>query len=54
MLCVPIDEAEPVLKATQAKSDAEIKQMAAIKAGTNDRSWVDRALRERGCVLPQT
>ena len=54
VLCVPIDEAEPVLKATQAKSDAEIKQMAAIKAGTNDRSWVDRALRERGCVLPQT
>ncbi|AUJ64984.1 methyltransferase [Aestuarium zhoushanense] len=53
VLCVPIDEAEAVLKATQAKSDAEIKQMAAIEAGTNDRSWVDRALKERGCALPE-
>ena len=52
VLCVPIDEAETVLKATQAKSDAEIKQMAAIEAGTNDRIWVDRALKERGCTLP--
>lgn len=54
VLCVPIDEAETILKATQAKSAAEIKQMAAIEAGTNDRSWVDRALKERGCALPAT
>lgn len=53
VLCIPINEAEAVLKATQAKSDAEIKQMAAIEAGTNDRSWVDRALEERGCALPE-
>lgn len=52
VLCVPIDDAETVLKATQAKSAAEIKQMADIEAGTNDRSWVDRALKERGCALP--
>jgi len=54
VLCVPIDEAETILKDTQAKSAGEIKQMAAIEAGTNDRSWVDRALKERGCALPAT
>ncbi|PRY86083.1 RraA family protein [Donghicola tyrosinivorans] len=52
VLCVPIDGAEEILKSTQAKSEAEIKQMAAIEAGTNDRSWVDRALTQRGCILP--
>lgn len=53
VLCVPIDGAEEILKATQAKSSAEIRQMAAIEAGTNDRTWVDRALIERGCILPE-
>ncbi|MDV7270259.1 RraA family protein [Thioclava sp. A2] len=53
VLAVSIDEAEDILKKTQAKSEAEIKQMAAIEAGTNDRSWVDRALKERGCILPE-
>ncbi|MFZ5963667.1 RraA family protein [Thalassococcus sp. BH17M4-6] len=53
VLCVPIDAAETVLKATQAKSDAELKQMAAIQAGTNDRAWVNRTLKERGCALPE-
>ena len=51
VLCVPIDEAETILKATQDKSAKEIKQMADIEAGTNDRTWVDRALKERGCAL---
>lgn len=51
VLCVPIDGAEDILRSTQAKSAAEIKQMAAIEAGTNDRTWVDRALKERGCIL---
>ncbi|CUH82239.1 RraA family protein [Tropicibacter naphthalenivorans] len=53
VLCVPIDEAETILKSTQEKSDKEIKQMAAIEAGTNDRSWVERALIERGCEMPE-
>lgn len=51
VLCVPIDEAETILKSTQAKSAAEIKQMADIEAGTNDRTWVDRALKDRGCQM---
>lgn len=53
VLAVGIDGAEEILKTTQAKSAAEIKQMADIEAGTNDRSWVDRALKERGCAFPE-
>ncbi|MEZ5847509.1 MAG: RraA family protein [Geminicoccaceae bacterium] len=52
VLVVPIDVAEDVLKKTQAKQDAETRQMRAIAEGTNDRSWVDAALRERGCAFP--
>ncbi|MFC0338875.1 Regulator of RNase E activity RraA [Kushneria avicenniae] len=49
MLCVPYNDAETVLKAAQAKQAAEEKQMAAIHAGENDRSWVDAALTSTGC-----
>ena len=51
VLAVPIAAAEEVLKKTLAKQAAEAKQMEAIAAGTNDRSWVDAALRERGCAF---
>ena len=40
-----------VLAATQAKQSAEDRQMAAIHAGTTDRSWVDRALEAAGCQM---
>jgi regulator of RNase E activity RraA len=49
VLCVPIDQAETVFKAAQAKFDAEQKQMANIEAGTHDPSWVDKQLREQKC-----
>ena len=49
MLCVPFDRLEAVFKAAKAKLEAEEKQMANIHAGTNDRSWVDRQLRELKC-----
>ena len=51
VLCVPVESAEMILKVTQDKSAKEIKQMADIEDGTNDRTWVDRALKERGCAL---
>jgi regulator of RNase E activity RraA len=54
VLCVPLADAEEVLKKTQAKHTAETKQMQAIAAGTNDRSWVDKALKEKGCAFPET
>lgn len=52
VLAVPLDHAEEILKSTLEKQDKEVKQMAAIKNRTNDRSWVDAALLEKGCKLP--
>jgi regulator of RNase E activity RraA len=53
VLAVPYDDAEIVLRAAQAKQAAEDKQMAAIQAGENDRSWVDKALEATGCAMSQ-
>jgi regulator of RNase E activity RraA len=53
VLAVPIDAAEEVYARTVAKQEAEARQMAAIEAGTNDRSWVDAALRRLGCEMPE-
>ena len=52
VLAVPYDEVAGALARTEAKQDAEVEQMAQIKAGTSDRSWVDATLRERGCEMP--
>ena len=49
ILCVPYDETETVLAAAEAKQTAERKELAQIDDGSNDRSWVDEALRSRGC-----
>ncbi|WFU79085.1 RraA family protein [Bradyrhizobium sp. CIAT3101] len=49
LLCVPFSEVDEVYKASAAKLEAEQKQMANIKAGTHDASWVDKALRELKC-----
>ncbi len=53
VLAVPQAEAAEILKKTQAKQDAETRQMQAIAQGTNDRSWVDAALKKLGCAFPQ-
>ena len=49
VLSGPRAEAAAILKATQAKQAAEQVQMAEIEAGTLDRSWVDAALKAKGC-----
>lgn len=49
VLAVPYDDLETVYEATMAKQAAEEKQMQAIAEGTNDRSWVDKALAAAGC-----
>ncbi|HBC07038.1 MAG TPA: methyltransferase, partial [Rhodospirillaceae bacterium] len=49
VLCVPKEEAETVLAASRQKKAAEDKQMAAIADGSIDRSWVDKALTDKGC-----
>ena len=51
VLCVPLDEAAEILKKAQAKHDAETGQLQAIADGTNDRSWVDKALKAKGCIF---
>ncbi|TKW64948.1 MAG: RraA family protein [Paracoccus denitrificans] len=53
VLAVPQADAADILHKTQAKQDAETRQMKAIEDGTNDRAWVDAALRERGCAFPE-
>lgn len=50
VIAVPVDEAAKVYEAACAKHRSELAQLEAIAAGTNDRSWVDRALAERGYV----
>lgn len=49
LLCVPLDEVEAVLAATEAKQAAEQKDISSIRAGTIDRAWVDQTLKARGC-----
>lgn len=49
LLCVPFDQTAEVYAAASAKHAAEEKQMAAIGAGKNDRSWVDATLKRLGC-----
>lgn len=49
VLCVPFEDAEVIYAKTVVKQEAEQKQMAAIQAGTNDRSWVDASLKRLGC-----
>lgn len=53
VLCVPMDQAQDILAQTQKKNEAEVRQLKAIAEGTNDRSWVDKALHERGCQFPE-
>jgi RraA family protein len=50
-LSVPMDDAETIFAAATKKHDAETKQMEAIRAGKNDRAWVDAALSKLGCVI---
>jgi RraA family protein len=52
VLAVPAADAEEVLKKTEAKQEAETRQMQAIEEGTNDRAWVDAALKKLGCAFP--
>ncbi|WP_029032321.1 RraA family protein [Salinarimonas rosea] len=51
VLCVPFDQAQAILAATEAKQAAEAVEIAAIAEGTNDRSWVDAALAAKGCTI---
>jgi regulator of RNase E activity RraA len=49
LICVPYDDTETVYAAANAKQQGEAKTMAAIRAGTVDRSWVETALKQANC-----
>jgi RraA family protein len=46
----PLD-AEEIIRRTEAVNANEVKTFAHIKAGTLDRSWVDKSLQEKGCEI---
>ena len=52
VLSIPLDDVESILKKTNEKQAAEAVDMAKIEAGEWDRSWVDKALKDRGCIMP--
>ncbi len=49
LLCVPFDQVAEVYERASAKHAAEQKQMEQIAQGENDRSWVMKALVQKGC-----
>jgi RraA family protein len=49
VIAVPLADAQAVLAAAREQKRKEEATLAAIAAGTLDRSWVDEALRARGC-----
>ena len=50
VVCVPKAAAEAVYAASKAKHESEEQMLAAIRAGTSDRAWVDERLKELGYV----
>jgi RraA family protein len=51
ILCVPFDQTADILKATEAKHRAELKQLEEIKQGKSDRAWVDATLKRLGVEI---
>lgn len=49
LVAVPQEAVDEVFAAADAKHRAETAQMSAIAEGSNDRTWVDRALLKLGC-----
>jgi RraA family protein len=49
LVSVATDKAEQIFTAASRKHQAETKQMENIRAGKNDRTWVDAALTKLGC-----
>lgn len=52
VLAIPQAEAEAIIALAAAQKAREDKTLAEIAAGTLDRSWVDKMLRDKGCTLP--
>jgi RraA family protein len=52
LVAVPQEQAERILKSAQGILAKETAMMKEIDAGTVERSWVDKTLREKGYKLP--
>lgn len=52
VLSIPLDDVESILKKTNEKQATEAVDMEKIEAGEWDRSWVDKTLKDRGCIMP--
>ncbi|MBK8063539.1 MAG: RraA family protein [Betaproteobacteria bacterium] len=52
VLAIPLSEAEAIIALATAQKAREDRTLAEIAAGTLDRSWVDKMLRDKGCTLP--
>lgn len=51
LLSVPFDQVSEIHAAASKKHEAETRQMENIRAGRNDRTWVDAALQKQGCTI---
>ena len=52
VLSIPLDDVDSILEKTNEKQAAEAVDMAKIEADEWDRSWVDKTLKDRGCIMP--
>ena len=52
VLSIPLEDVASILKKTNEKQAAEAVDMKKIEAGEWDRSWVDKTLKDRGCIMP--
>lgn len=53
LLCLPFEDALTLLEAARKKQQVEAGMVAAIQAGTFDRSWVDATLKRLNCYIEE-
>lgn len=51
ILCVPRDHVATIHEAASRKAEEEARALAAGEEGRFDKSWIDRELERRGCVV---
>lgn len=52
VLCVPFDHIDEIHELASARHSGEIAKLQAIAEGRNKRDWVEKKLRELGCIFP--
>lgn len=54
LIVVPAEEAAEILNKVKTQSQKEKEIFQSIEEGTVDRSWMDIALKEKGCEIYDT